>query len=417
MTLPRDPDIGTLRRRVGWAWGVADQALSSLTNFALGLIVARSVSTEALGAFALAFASYAVVLNVARALGSQPLVVRFSGSPDEAWRSAARASTAVAVVTGLTGGLACACVALVAGGDLRDAFAALSISLVGLMLQDAWRFIFFAAGRGRDAFINDGVWAITMIPLMLAAAATTSLFWLTLGWGVAATVAGLAGIAQARVVPHLPSVVGWWRAQRALGVRFLAESMIGVLAIQAVLYLLGVIAGLAAVGALRAAQLILGPTNILIQGVQLVAVPEAVGALRRGVRQLTAFVLGVGAVLMALVGVFGLFVIALPDAIGVAILGDNWLAAKPVLVPVALGNIAVAAGTATYVGLRALAAATRSLRATIVGAIFTVTLGTIGAWNGGAVGAAWGLSAALVLGLVAWLVEYWRGLVEAADRT
>jgi len=61
-----------------------------------------------------------------------------------------------------------------------------------------------------------------------------------------------------------------------------------------------------------------------------------------------------------------------------------------------------------------MAAATRSLRASIVVAILTVVFGAIGAATAGAVGAAWGLTAALALGLSAWLVEYWRGLVEIA---
>jgi O-antigen/teichoic acid export membrane protein len=223
------------------------------------------------------------------------------------------------------------------------------------------------------------------------------------------------GILQAHVMPRLAAVRGWWREQRGLGVRFLAESMTSVLSAQAVLYVLGAIAGLSAVGTLRAAQLILGPSNIVVQGVQLVAVPEAVNALRRGARELATFVVAVGAALAAVVGVFGLLVLALPDEIGVAVLGDNWLAAEHLLLPVAVGNVAVALTAATFIGLRAMAAATRSLRASVVGSILTVVLGTIGAWGGGAVGAAWGLSAALVLGLVAWLVEYLRGQREVAE--
>src|SRR4051794_6381544 len=42
-----------LRRR--FAWSVADQGISSLSNFVLGILVARSLGPEALGAFALAY--------------------------------------------------------------------------------------------------------------------------------------------------------------------------------------------------------------------------------------------------------------------------------------------------------------------------------------------------------------------------
>ena len=40
------------------SWGVADQALSSLTNFAVGIVVARSLGIRELGAFSIAFATY-----------------------------------------------------------------------------------------------------------------------------------------------------------------------------------------------------------------------------------------------------------------------------------------------------------------------------------------------------------------------
>ena len=64
-------------RRLGW--GVADQGISSLSNFALGLFVARSFGASNFGAFTLAYITYTVVINAARGLSTDPLVVRYSG--------------------------------------------------------------------------------------------------------------------------------------------------------------------------------------------------------------------------------------------------------------------------------------------------------------------------------------------------
>ena len=47
-------------RQLGW--GVADQAMSSLTNFGIGIYVARSLGIQEFGAFSLAFATYLIVL-------------------------------------------------------------------------------------------------------------------------------------------------------------------------------------------------------------------------------------------------------------------------------------------------------------------------------------------------------------------
>jgi hypothetical protein len=41
------------------SWGLADQAVSSLSNFAVGLVVARALGAVDFGIFALAWATYA----------------------------------------------------------------------------------------------------------------------------------------------------------------------------------------------------------------------------------------------------------------------------------------------------------------------------------------------------------------------
>ena len=68
------------------SWGIADQAISSLTNFGLGLLVARSVEPKAFGAFGIAFASYALVVNIGNGMISEPFLVRFSNAATEDWR-------------------------------------------------------------------------------------------------------------------------------------------------------------------------------------------------------------------------------------------------------------------------------------------------------------------------------------------
>ena len=70
------------------SWGLADQAASSLSNFVVGVYVARELGLTAFGVFSLAWVTYGVVLNVSRGLATDPLVVRFSGVPETAWREA-----------------------------------------------------------------------------------------------------------------------------------------------------------------------------------------------------------------------------------------------------------------------------------------------------------------------------------------
>ncbi|MBO0825158.1 MAG: hypothetical protein J2P27_15105, partial [Actinobacteria bacterium] len=71
-------------RRLGW--GVADQAVSSLTNFAVSVYVVHSLGATQFGAFSLAYVTYGFVLNASRGLSTDPLMVRFSGASVRAWR-------------------------------------------------------------------------------------------------------------------------------------------------------------------------------------------------------------------------------------------------------------------------------------------------------------------------------------------
>ena len=64
------------------------------------------------------------------------------------------------------GALGCAGAALVLGGPVGRALLALAVCLPGLLVQDCWRFAFMARGTPRSALLNDGVWAMALVPLL-----------------------------------------------------------------------------------------------------------------------------------------------------------------------------------------------------------------------------------------------------------
>src|ERR1700753_1577508 len=91
-----------MARRVGQrrSWGVADQAVSSLTNFAVSIYVARVLGATELGAFSLAYVTYGFMLNASRGLATDPLLVRYSGAEVPVWRKAGANCTGTAAVVG-----------------------------------------------------------------------------------------------------------------------------------------------------------------------------------------------------------------------------------------------------------------------------------------------------------------------------
>jgi O-antigen/teichoic acid export membrane protein len=401
------------------SWGIADQAVSSITNFALGIVVARSLGAADFGAFSLAWVTYGVLLNLSRGLATDPLTVRYSGPLDDRWRSAARRSASTATALGLVVGALCLLVGLAIGGVVGSAFAALGLTLPGLLLQDSWRIAFFVAGKGQRAFANDVVWGIALVPAMLIASNAPTTFGFVLAWGAAATAAALVGCIQTRMVPRMTAIVSWIREHRDLGPRYLVENVSDSASAQLQMFGLGAIAGLAAVGAVRGAQILLAPVIALRMGISLISVPEAARVLKRWPRRLRAFCLMLGGSQAAACVLFGAGLLLLPPEIGELMLGSIWPLASALIVPTTLAVAAGALFDGAFVGLRALGVSRRSMPVRVARAIAWVVGGIVGGFLGGAAGSVWGTVAANLLGnaLVWWQlgVASRESLSRAAD--
>ncbi|MFH8791096.1 hypothetical protein [Streptomyces sp. NPDC017941] len=394
------------------SWGLADQAASSMTNFAVGIYVARSLGLAAFGVFSLAWLTYGVVLNIARGLATDPLVVRFSGVPDASWRTAAARASGAALGVGAAVGTVCLVVGLGVGGDVGSAFACLGVALPALLLQDAWRFAFFAAGQGRKAFVNDLVWGVALVPAMVVAARVGSVGAFVLAWGASAAVAAGYGCVQSRIRPRVGRARGWLREQRDLGYRYLVENVSLSGASQLRAYGLGAIVGVGAVGAVRGAELLLGPFLALLMGLSLVTVAEAARVLRRAPERLRTFCLYLGGGQAAAALLWGAALLLVPDRAGELVLGGVWTSASELIVPATLGVAGAGLGSGAAAGLRALAAARRSLRCQLFASACYVGGGLGGAAAGGTVGSAWGVAAATLCGSAVWWLHLRSALRE-----
>ncbi|MFE4771333.1 hypothetical protein [Streptomyces sp. NPDC056713] len=394
------------------SWGLADQAASSLSNFVVGIYVARSLGVTAFGVFSLAWVTYGVVLNVSRGLATDPLVVRFSGVSDTSWRGAVARSSGTALGVGAALGAAAVVAGLALGGRVGPAFACLGVMLPGLLLQDAWRFSFFAAGTGRKAFVNDLVWGVALVPALVVAAHVDTVAAFVLAWGASATVAAGYGCLQSGIRPQLTGARGWLREQRDLGYRYLVENVSLSGASQLRAYGLGAIVGVGAVGAVRGAELLLGPFLAVLMGLSLVTVPEAARVLRRAPHRVGHFclLLGGGQAVAALL--WGGALLLMPERLGDLVLGGVWHSAAELIAPVTLSVAGAGLGTGAAAGLRALGAARRSLRSQLFASACYVGGGLGGAAVAGTVGSAWGVAAATVSGSAVWWLHLRSALRE-----
>lgn len=410
---------GLTVRRLGW--GVADQAVSSLSNFLLGIFIARTLGVSELGAFSLAFVTYSVVLNGSRGLSTDPLVVRFSGSADTRWRHAVADASGTSLAVGLACGLVCSVCGLVLLGLIAPpavglAFVMLGVGLPGLLVQDSYRFAFFSCGRGSRAFINDSVWTALMVASLVAInlLGLTSVWLSLLVFGGTATIAALVGFAQTRIRPRIAGSSGWLRDNRHLGPRYLVENVSASGASQIRAFVLGAFAGLAALGQLRGAEMLVAPFLVVLMGVAQVAVPEARRALQHGGARLVRFCLALGSALAAMALAWGsMILLVFPMGLGELLLGSVWQPAVALVPAIIVSATAACLTVGASSGLRALGQARRSLRTQLTATTLYLVAGCGCAIAWGAPGAAWGAALSGVAAAGIWWISLRRGVREA----
>ena len=111
-------------------------------------------------------------------------------------------------------------------------------------------------------------------------------------FGGMATLAALSGLLQAR--PRPTQTRAWFRTHRELSFRYLVENVSSSGAGQLRSMMLGAVAGLAAVGYVRASEILMGPFLVLLMGLSQVAVPETSEVFHRDSRRLARFCLAFG---------------------------------------------------------------------------------------------------------------------------
>jgi O-antigen/teichoic acid export membrane protein len=295
---------------------LADQVFSSGSNFLVMVVVTRLTNPRAFGAFALAYSVWLLILGVHRAVIVNPMMIADPGSRHDADRleralaaEAVLALTAASVV-GLVGALL-----HVAGLRLLGwALIALAPWLPLLLIQDLWRWVGFMRAQPGKALVNDIAFTVAQIGLLgtLAAGGRIGIGAALAAWGGGAAVGVAVGAWQFGARLRLAS--GWvclrrsWPDARWL----LADFLTSYGASQGWQYLVAAMLGPAALGLVRAAQNLLGPTNVLLFGGSGYGLPASVEALHDGgwkrldvvVRRLTIWI------------TFGVSVYALAVAVG-----------------------------------------------------------------------------------------------------
>jgi O-antigen/teichoic acid export membrane protein len=405
-----------LARRAGWS--TADQVISSLSNFALSVLVARQVSATEYGAFALSFALYGYLVMASRLLVSQPLMVRFSGVDHAEFVRAAGQSTGAAVAVALVPAGAMMLAGVLVGGTVGPTLVATAAMLPGLLLQDSWRMVFFASGRPRSAAANDAVWGVVQLVLVVAVAAAGygSAVGYLLAWGLAAWVAAALGAVQAGLAPAPSRASRWLVAHWDLSRYFVAELAAISGATQLMLVLVAAIGGLAVAGTLRGAQVLTGPVTLLTLSGMAFAIPELARRPWIVGRRLLLAGAGISAAVVVPTAVWGVLLLLLPDDLGRQVLGDTWAGVDSILVPTVVAMVVSVASLGPTCGVYAAKLPRVLFPLQLMAAPAFLVGGVGGVLVGGAYGAAVGIALAFTFNAaVAWIRFVVVARLVAAD--
>ncbi len=388
---------------------MADQGVSSGSNFLVTVIVAGLVSETAFGAFSVALIAYQLAMGGVRAVLGEPFLSAHSADSVEVRRAAAADMLRAAFATSLLASLVMAVAALVIGGAVTGPLVAMACVFPFLGMQDSLRYVAVVDQPGL-ALASDVVWLVAVCALLAVAPSGASATWFVVAWGMGGVMA--LGVALATMgVPLMGNARRWLHEHREMAAPFLAEVASARSMTYVVQLLLGPIAGLPAIGAVRAAQVYYGPLNTLFSGIYLVLVPDGArqkgnpGRLVRFMALASVLVGGAAAAWMAV----GLL---LPDSVGEVIFGSTWANAQDLMLPMGLAVVAGSSATGAFAGLRSLGDARASLRARLYSLPTEAVLSVIGVVAGGAVGYAFGYATASVLIAVTW----WSFFLAAVQR-
>lgn len=267
--LPAPAGPNVLSRAMSKAWPLADQVLVSSVNFAMMVLLARSMSQRAFGEFALVYSALLIANGFQSTLITQPHNVLAVGKTGSDYRR----YTGSTAVTQLVVAAIAGCIALIAGGvahaigwQSAPLLFVLAPSIVAWQLQEFVRRVLYTERRVAAALVNDVIsyggqglailflWrrhGLTPVTALAAMAATSALAAAYGAFQLRGSIARAFDPQAARDNWHF----GKWLAGGEI-LRILSSA-------EMYQYLAAGMLGTAATATLKSAQIIFGPSRLL----------------------------------------------------------------------------------------------------------------------------------------------------------
>lgn len=398
--MPAKITLRSLSRRISKSGrargGLLVSILSSGGNLFLSIGIAHHSSISEMGAFAVAFAVYALSSGFVRAGVAEP-VTSCVPLGKAAELGVSRASFFGLLLSGL--------VVLIGLLAHQPYLVVTGFSLHGLVIYEYLKNVNVAILAPRISVFQELSWFVcSVIAVSLLFASVISPFVAYGIWvGSGAIVGYLACFLQRfSMKPRLTIQVIPMRTSLGFGLDFIMGSG----AAQISIMLLAGVAGKGIAGGLRAAGTIFGPVTLVLNTARSLLIPflsrsTALSGMQGKKAGLLATLL-LGAV--SLPAVIGMCF--LPDWAGRVLLGDNWAYAAPLIPYLACELWFTIIATVPFAGHRSLRAARRTLIIRSIVAPFRVISVVAAGYFLGAVGAAMAMASLSIVSSVIWWVSY-----------
>lgn len=412
--------LGELFRRAGLRraiWALGNEGIDAASNLFLSIWIARQVSAPEFGAFGLVLAIVQFGTVLCRTVANVPMMIVYGNSEKRFTRQLAGQVLGTALAVGIGLGVITLIFGAAQHDPLRRVAFAFALMLPGLMLQDCCVYLFYSRQRPELAMVNNVIWSVAQVVLFLIAAfgfGAQRAWTFAALWGAAAYIAVAVSLIQLRTFPHLHRSWSWWQEHRVKIMDLVVETAVGQVGRQGVIWLMGGMLGLSAVGGFRAGQVPLGIVRLFVQGLSPMALTEGVRLYHRKRTTLTQLIAIWSAGGVVLTGLVGLCLVLLPEDLVAIFLGQSWSYAFPIVVPLTFAMAANTVVIPAQTGLRAIGATRESAKVRIPITIAQLVGVAAGALIGGLYGATVGFAAASALSAVIAMSTYRRAFRRAA---
>jgi hypothetical protein len=392
---------------------IIDQGASSLSNFALAVLVAHYSDAREIGIFALLTVTIILSQGMTRSLTSDCLLTR-AETDDEVMGRYERSGYVSAILVSLVFALVLLVVSAFLSTSFAIPFLILALTFPFMTMQDYARFIGISRHDPAYSIRLDAAWVVLFLAAYAGLRVTglVSLPWLFGAWAGAGGLVGLSTL-RSHISRGVRELLRFWvRSEQAIALRFAGQYMLVSSWAYFVFYLLVFVISIQAVGTIKLAQLALGPIPVMSIGMQSALISLASKKFRIDTRRALMFLAAIAALTSIATIMWIALVYFAPLHLMTSALGSTWPRARGVVPYIGLGFlVAVLSGAATA-GLRAMRAAQEILRLALimVPILFVPCIGGAALW--GARGYAIGTAVAGgIYAVLAWIL-----LVRVASR-